>query len=129
MPIQVERFAIGLYCQHWTGEVISSDLQKVGDEISVLADADHVEHYVVMIDATCIKKFPFNLRAYMGSVKPRNAAILVLNAPFGGEVLGQMFNKLMPIRVNFFRDREKWLAEGNAILAQASGSPQGDPSA
>jgi hypothetical protein len=120
MPIEVERFAVGLYCQHWINEVTASDLQKVGDDTVALANADSVNQYVVLIDGTRVKQFPFNIRGYMGSVKSRNIGLFIFNAPFGGEVLGKMFNKLMPIRVEFYRDREKWLADAAAMLAQAS---------
>lgn len=115
MPIQAERIEAGIYCARWIDTIASDDLYAAGDAIERLADADGVEEYVLIVDGTQAKKLPFHLQSYTNSVKRRTAAILVLNAPVSGEIMGQMFNRLMPLQVKFFKDWEVLLEAAHTI--------------
>lgn len=118
MPIQAERIEQDIYRCHWHGKVTADDLYTAGDAVAALAAEDGSTRYILMITNTNLQSPPLHLQSYMGSIKKEMCAILVLDAPYAGEIMGKMFNQLMPIKVEFFRDRDALLSRAREILAE-----------
>lgn len=120
MPSRAERITPGIYCAHWLEHVKLDDVFIARDAIKALAAEDGLAAYVLLIDGTEAKTVPLDLRGLTKAVDPATISILVLNAPYSGELMGRMFNQFMTIQAEFFRDRDAWLARAQAILAAHS---------
>jgi hypothetical protein len=118
MPIKAERIEVGIYCCNWIGKVTPDDLYTAGDEVAAMAAQDGIDRYVLMITNAGLQSPTLHLPSYMGSIKKEMCAILVLNAPYAGEVMGKMFNRMMPIQVEFFREREVLLKRARKVLTE-----------
>lgn len=118
MPTHVERIDSGIYQSHWIDNVTLEDVFDARDKIIDLAAVDGFSQYVVLIDGTRTKTVPMDLRVLTKTVDPASLAILVLNAPFAGEMMGRMFNKLMPMQVEFFRDRHTMMQRAEVLIKQ-----------
>lgn len=121
MPIRTEHIEAGIYCAHWIDEVTPNDIYFAGDEIQAMANADEVETYMLLINGTRIRKIPVQLNSYLKSTRKEVYAILALNAPALGEVIGRVFNRLMPMQVEFFRDEQTWRARAYEVHAEKVG--------
>ncbi|MEL6526473.1 MAG: hypothetical protein AAFQ07_12275, partial [Chloroflexota bacterium] len=117
MPTKTERIQEGIYCAHWLEHVKIDEVFHAGDGIDQLAQEDGIEHFVLFIDGTHTKTLPFDLRMLTKTTDERYIAILVLNAPYAGEVMGRMFNKFSPVQVEFFRDRDTLMERAYELLA------------
>lgn len=109
MPVHAERITPELYRVHWVGVVTVDDLFNARDAIDVMMTEDQVSRYVLLIDGSQTKMVPFDLRMTINALNPGCLGVMVLNAPFAGELLGRMFNAIMPIQAKFFRDRDLWM--------------------
>jgi len=117
MPTTTERIEPGIYLANWIDHVSIEDVFAAGAGISALAKEDGVSRFITVIDASVVKTIPFDLRMLTKTVDPRTIAILALNAPIAGEIMGRMFNSMMPIKAEFFRDYDLLMERAHELLA------------
>ena len=123
MPTKTERIQAGIYCAHWLDHVKIDEVFQASEAVNQFAEEDNVSRFVFIIDATQTKSIPFDLRMLTKTVDERYIAILGLNAPYAGEVMGRMFNKFAPVQVEFFRDRDALMERAEALLASVEEEP------
>lgn len=118
MPTKTRRLSKGIYCVEWIGFLKIDEVFNASDELDTLAEEDDMDEYIMIIDGTAVKQIPLDIRMMSQSVSKSTYAILAYNSPFAGELLGRMFNKLMPIQVKFFRDWDTLTAHANELLEE-----------
>ncbi|MGB7340676.1 MAG: hypothetical protein WBC91_17390 [Phototrophicaceae bacterium] len=121
MPTVVERIDVGIYQSSWIGIVKIEEVFDARDQIERLADADHCEKFIIIINGTQAKSIPMDLRMLTQTINKGTIANLVLDAPFAGMLMGRMVNKIMPMQTEFFTDWDKLLERAHALF-------QGTPS-
>ncbi|MEO1287882.1 MAG: hypothetical protein AAFV93_08940 [Chloroflexota bacterium] len=120
MPVTTKRLARGIYSAEWHGFIKIDEVYNASDAIDALAQEDKVLKYITVLTGNDIKQIPLDIRIMSQTVSKSTYAILAYNSPFAGELLGRMFNKLMPIQVKFFRDWDTLIAHANELLEELS---------
>lgn len=122
MPTVVERLEAGIYQSSWDGIVKIEEIFEARDKISDLATNDQFNEYVVVVIGKETRSIPMDLRMLTQTIGDGTIAILVVDSPFSGTLMGRMFNKIMPMKTEFFSDKDALMARARVLLAQETQS-------
>lgn len=118
MPIVPGRIEARIYSSTWVGTVTKEEI--LGGVVERMAVEQGEIPYVTIIDASQLKKFPFNARVLSQGRKVyvHALAILIVKPPMMGRVIADMVGRITPLRFEYFETLEAAVAHARHLLKE-----------
>lgn len=116
MPIRTERITPGIYCHHWEGHISTDEVVRSFELEKKLADVDHCAKYIVILDGSEVRTFPFNLMKLSKAFSGNELLTLAYNAPALGHKLGEIIGAMVHLPFEFYDDWDATLERAHQLL-------------
>ena len=120
MPINIERLEPGIFRAECIGQLTIEDILARMREITALAEKSGDANWVLLADLTQSNKIPFDMKTLTNSANAAKSAAgyIFVNAPYVGQVIGNMLDKLSAKKFSFADSMEDGLAQAHSILSE-----------
>lgn len=118
MPIEAERIIPGLYYENWVGNITEDEVYKSAQTRSRWARDDEAAYYVIIMDATAVKRLPpVSSLASAGKAHPNGKMrFMVVNLPRIHTFAVGIIGRFLPNPMEIYSDRETAITAAKAVL-------------
>lgn len=116
MPITTQRITQGIYHHRWVGHVTADEVLRAFDLEKKLGNADNCNKYIIILDGSEVRTFPFNIAKMSRAFSGDELVTLVYKAPSMGQKLGEILGAMVNLPVEFFDDWDVTVARAYQVL-------------